>query len=286
MGAVSASRLWLDALHLSGAQLAARVRAAAGTMAAQASAVDGPSFEQGARVARPPWREVDVDALCSLGVRTGRAQFHDTLAVVPVSPVLVERFRSLRRRLCDPSEHATAAGEITDAVAQLGRELRETAQWTLERTVPFGNPFSAAAGGRQNTTVNSRTDKHVGLHFDSWDRLAPRERQRGTNRICLNLGAGRRSLQFVPLPAVTVVDLLRQRGVDVVHNDDALRDCTGRMDLARRFLEICPDAPVLRVAIEPGEAYVAPTENIIHDGSVDTSSQDLTVTIRGYLHPL
>jgi hypothetical protein len=49
------------------------------------------------------------------------------------------------------------------------------------------------------------------------------------------------------------------------------------------FLAQNPDYPVTRVRVDPGEAYIAPTENIIHDGSsLGQRFSDVHVTIRGY----
>ena len=57
--------------------------------------------------------------------------------------------------------------------------------------------------------------------------------------------------------------------------------------LARQFMEQFPDVPVIRCRLAPGEAYVAPTENLVHDGSsVGQSDIDEQFTIRGHIRPL
>jgi hypothetical protein len=60
-----------------------------------------------------------------------------------------------------------------------------------------------------------------------------------------------------------------------------------RLDLARRYLEVLPDVPV-RCARRAGlgDAYIAPTENLIHDGAVEPGHRDLTLTVRGFLRPM
>ena len=37
--------------------------------------------------------------------------------------------------------------------------------------------------------------------------------------------------------------------------------------IGREFMERFPDVPVVRCRIGPGDAYIAPTENLVHDGS-------------------
>ena len=45
--------------------------------------------------------------------------------------------------------------------------------------------------------------------------------------------------------------------------------------------------PIIRCRLAPGEAYVAPTENLVHDGSsVGQSDIDEQFTIRGHIRPL
>jgi hypothetical protein len=33
------------------------------------------------------------------------------------------------------------------------------------------------------------------------------------------------------------------------------------------FMSTFPDYPIVRLRLRPGEAYIAPTENVLHDGS-------------------
>jgi len=43
----------------------------------------------------------------------------------------------------------------------------------------------------------------------------------------------------------------------------------------------------VRLAVAPGEAYIAPTENMIHDGStLGMRHEDLQVTLRGIIDPM
>jgi hypothetical protein len=44
-----------------------------------------------------------------------------------------------------------------------------------------------------------------------------------------------------------------------------------------------PTYPVLRLRVKPGEAYIAPTDNLIHDGSsVGKQFPDITIHNLGY----
>jgi hypothetical protein len=43
---------------------------------------------------------------------------------------------------------------------------------------------------------------------------------------------------------------------------------------------------VVHVALGLGDAYIAPTENLIHNGAVEPGHRDLTLTVRGFLRPM
>jgi hypothetical protein len=56
--------------------------------------------------------------------------------------------------------------------------------------------------------------------------------------------------------------------------------------LIHAFLHKFPEYPVVRLAVLPGEAYIAPTENMIHDGTTEGMRVlDQQVTVRGRLDP-
>ena len=47
--------------------------------------------------------------------------------------------------------------------------------------------------------------------------------------------------------------------------------------LGRKFLRVFDDYPITRIRVKPGDAYIAPTENIVHDGCTELGS-DLDVS--------
>jgi len=52
--------------------------------------------------------------------------------------------------------------------------------------------------------------------------------------------------------------LLKKTGVNVESSASLI---------GKSFMSTFPNYPVVRVRLRPGEAYIAPTENILHDGS-------------------
>jgi len=239
-------------------------------------------YEPYARIARSPWRPVgDVRPDWLLDRCDRSAAHHNTLAVVNLRTPLIERARHIQWRMADPSQRQDARRELAPLTIALFSELKGEYGWDL-----IGEPascgFHSLPPGMTNTTVNSMNGLRIGLHFDSWDQLPVESRWRGSNRICLNIGKGPRYLQFVPLSAFSIAERLAAVG-----HEDAITGPSGKtLDYARRFLATYGDIAVFRVSIFPGEAYIAPTENMIHDGSSeDSGSDDVTLTIRGHIHP-
>lgn len=118
-----------------------------------------------------------------------------------------------------------------------------------------------------NTTLDPQTGKRIGLHVDSWH--APYESRPDLlpNRISLNIGSESRYFMFVPISLTDMRNLLREEmGTVPVPWQD-------RSGLGRLFMQRFPLTPVVRCQIDPWEAYVAPTENLVHDGSSSGQSE-------------
>ncbi len=126
--------------------------------------------------------------------------------------------------------------------------------------------FSGVARHQANlstATVNPTTGLYAGLHLDSWDRLPLDKRQDSTNRLCANIGTTDRFLLFIPC----TLHRIRLRLESLEQSPVATPS-----SLVNRFLSAFPAEPVYRVRVRPHEAYIAPTENMIHDGSTAGST--------------
>lgn len=131
---------------------------------------------------------------------------------------------------------------------------------------------------------------YIGLHLDSWDKLSLDKRHLSTNRICINLGLEDRYFLFIDLSLLKMFEFARY-GSDnsrescweerVLHPSELAQiDPTS---IRKLFLERYPNYPVIKVRVSPGEAYIAPTENTIHDAStLGKKFCDVILTIRGH----
>jgi len=119
-------------------------------------------------------------------------------------------------------------------------------------------------------TRDPRSGLLVGLHVDTFEAYNE-DRSSAGNRLSINIGRSPRYFLFVPYDfrALTRAGNLSQ-ATSVVH----------------RFFESQSAVPVVRLRIHPGEAYIAPTESLIHDASSgDCSERDLHVTALGCFEP-
>jgi hypothetical protein len=116
----------------------------------------------------------------------------------------------------------------------------------------------------------------AGLHLDSWDYRPFRLRHLARNRICINLGREVRYFLLINRTLHQIFDDL-----NLVDPDDIYQDYRG-VRLSLKFLRTLADYPVIRLAVYPGEAYIAPTENFIHDAtSIGKTNPDWSITFLG-----
>jgi hypothetical protein len=132
-------------------------------------------------------------------------------------------------------------------------------------------------------TVTSSYQKDIsqtiydGLHLDSWDRDPLKLRHKARNRICINLGCEDRFFMFINL---TLMDMFHALGLS--ESKDIYKHYRG-VSIGDEFMKRFPSYPVVKLRVGPGEAYIAPTENIIHDAStIGKKYSDITLTFLGY----
>ena len=273
--------IFVDRFNCDGNEITARLSFCDGTCWASDAGLE--AYEPDARVARGDWAGGNAVDLTEELVANGERAAHNLVRMVRMGSPQLRDLRELVALLRVETQRSEARRELRRCALSVARLLPELCGWRLGSD-PIHIGISERPGGSANTTVNEETGLHVGLHLDSFDRLPPEERRRASNRLCGNLGEADRALQFVPIEASEMPRLLRARNVTPAlgwpHHQGR------KLDLARAFLATYPEAPVVRLQLQPGEAYLAPTENMIHDGiSEDARWPDVTMTVRGYFVP-
>jgi len=122
----------------------------------------------------------------------------------------------------------------------------------------------------QITVTTSNRGCIVGLHIDN-----QKENVSSLHRILINLGSQPRYLLFINLSIQQLYKFISKK------DDDLVSESYGSSRIARVFMELFPNYPVIKLRIDPGEAYIAPTEHITHDGCTEgTDSLDVFFTMR------
>lgn len=128
---------------------------------------------------------------------------------------------------------------------------------------------------------NSNEKKKIGFHFDNWDGLPVSSLRESQNRICVNLGKAHRYFLFIDK---TVFDMRNELSL-LDKNFEEIEDSNEIGQLYIR--KIHPSAyKVFAIKLMPFEAYIAPTETIMHDGAnFDSECIDIQLTARGLFKP-
>jgi hypothetical protein len=213
-------------------------------------------YEAGAVLPREPWRPMtraERDRVLCTDPDPAR-----DVAVVRLPPGSLARIR--------------ACGEPVEVLSDLRSVCR--LDGSLDVLGAGSNP-----PGRQTVTIAPETGRSIGMHLDSWDNLPLEARGLSSNRICVNIGRESRFFLFVPVSLMDMPALLAERlGPEEPPADTPLH---------RLFMAMFPEIPVLRCRVDPGEAYVAPTECLVHDGSsLGQTGLDEQFTVRGFITAL
>ncbi|WP_184549795.1 hypothetical protein [Mucilaginibacter sp. FT3.2] len=146
-----------------------------------------------------------------------------------------------------------------------------------EQQIEIG--LAIKSGGLEGTTINKNTGNFTGLHVDSWEKYNNLgERKLARNRICFNIGLYPRYFCFINIDLQQLYNYCSEADPELYSSF-----CGNNYSYVWKFLEENRNYPVCRIRIDPFEAYMAPTEFILHDGSTENNPfVDIFYTLRSY----
>ncbi|MFI4935704.1 MAG: hypothetical protein ACHP7N_13860 [Caulobacterales bacterium] len=245
------------------ARLAGRIELSAGTRGVTRAEIREGGYEAKARLPLLPWRAPNADEMAKLVSAAPPVDLSGAVCLVRPPGAFAQQRRSVLRK---------SQGADADALTWLGR------------VCSLGEPLGcigATSNAANLTTVtfdHAAGGHYIGLHVDNWDGLDLEVRRRSTNRICVNIGEDDRYILFLPITLETMGEMLAEAFGEAWTP-------AGRFTLiGREFMTLHPDTPVVRCRIAPGEAYIAPTENLVHDASSEGQrTLDEQFTVRGHI---
>jgi hypothetical protein len=117
--------------------------------------------------------------------------------------------------------------------------------------------YADQPAGARTTTTDPAIDRRIGLHVDNFDRLAYTERTSGRRRLGINFGPGPR---YLLLATIDILDICHTLNPEAPHRYPHTDDI-------RAYAQAGHHLHCLRLRLDPGQGYIAPTELIPHDGS-------------------
>ncbi|RSN62025.1 hypothetical protein [Actinomadura sp. WAC 06369] len=240
----------------------------------------GAPAEGAARTARPGRRPLTAreSALLRPDAAAPGAAPHERLTVFDVGAATLDA--------CRAEVLPLLAGDDRDALAAAVRTARDRAVDALVRRTGYACDRVRTADavvhapGRLSTAFNFDERVYMGLHLDDQQGYPLDERDRSFLLASVNIGFRERYLHFVNLRVPGLIAMVENAGRPVPETARALKDA---------FFDACPDYPVIRVKLRPGQAYLLNTQGVLHDGATnqrgmpDVSllmSNDLSAAVR------
>jgi hypothetical protein len=258
--------------HLSPVDLRERLSVAAASGSGAIPADSGARYETAAIVPDGQWRaltDTEFNDLASAG--SAEPRFFANIGLMRSDPTFAARLE----HLVDLQARHVSDGSLRRSPSDIRAKLLEAIAETQDLR-PVGPMLavgrSISRGGLHTTTVGESGER-TGMHVDSWDGLDLNGRRQASNRLALNLSEAPRYLLFVPRQIASMIPQLASR-----------RRETG-LDLVQAYFSSGCDGRIYRLEVRPGEYYVAPTENLLHDGSSSgMAGDDKVVMARGFVH--
>jgi hypothetical protein len=227
------------------------------------------------------WRALRNDELdLVLGI-TNAFDVHSTVQVLKAPANVIELARGLIEPHVRAGKYEFEEGLMDIGAEHLGTLIEMTDAWLAEHVLTHkGWAMFSLRAGLPGRLIASGWQ---GLHIDLY---GPRVRDQlesryNGSRLVVNLGDEIRHVVFINLRLATMI----RRHPEIV-NAKPFREATSAAVaqpgaqgmIANAFMEAHPDYPVIRLTLEPGEGYIAPTTVFPHDGYLaGKRDQDLTL---------
>lgn len=231
------------------------------------------------RKAKKPWRELLENELESLILNTFNCDYKSNIGIIKIPESIQELFDSIKVKEVksyDDLNEIKSNNTINylQAVDSLN-EYFENYLFSNQKIHKIG--FHIGMSDKEAATRN-KNGTYTGFHVDYWDELKLSVIEKATNRICVNLGKNDRYFLFINLTLKQIYSKINVKDKKSFIKYD-------NQELLKAFFTLFPNYPVIKMKIKPYEGYIAPTENMIHDGSTEGNySTDITLTTRGYFN--
>jgi hypothetical protein len=241
-------------------------------------------YWENAFVPKLPWRAPTTAELDLLLGPAKAMQHGQWVQILKVPEKVFNLFEGARIASQYPTDQKlreyTASIECHDAIRRTA-EYASTLAWPEHRKIDRASVFFKATG--LPTTTPRKYPELLGLHIDTAYKQVPfNERKYAPGRISINLGLCDRFLLFINICTEQMHQMLAEQ--NIAYHDDIP---SSTHEFRKAFMSVFSDYSVVKVRVRPGEGYIAPTENMIHDGStVGQTCFDVQFSACGHFRPL
>jgi len=222
-------------------------------------------YVTGARVPKGPWRTPVAEEVASLIEGAADSPPGETLELLSLTTEA--RFDRARPALKLGYALTTSPGEVhsdaLDSLEQFAPELLRAVTSAGGRMFRLASDVRVAFDDPKLITTTrdpGQSNRLLGLHVDSQERKALTERGTCQRLLSVNIAAESRWFLFVNVSVRLLATTLNESGRENICR-------LGATSAGTTFLAGATDYPVFRVRLDPGQGYLGPVQNMLHDGS-------------------
>ena len=223
-----------------------------------------------------PWRIANAEELKILKPSIEELSNYQIVGIISLPIFLKTKFKKLSLNNCNSYSDLNKITETEEFKDLQSKTITYFEKWAVNKNSAIPHNIYMGEPGLSNNTFNKMEEYYIGMHLDSWERKSFIERPKARNRICINLGKEPRYLLFYNL---TYKEMALKSGF----TETFINSNHSPNDVLYKFYSDYSKYPIVKIKIYPYEAYLAPTENIIHDGCTEGNQyKDINFAFRGY----
>lgn len=252
------------------------------------SVAESSGYVNGSFIPKRSWRKLSIQEQQIL-LNTGDSSRSDwslgeSIGIIRLPKAVLQPLHLILEKSFNSTSASSLFFDQTEHPASVSRCIQDIEQWIHPYSLMSQQAqvlgLNISSTGLITTTKDRRNylphHPFTGLHIDSWESAPLRARYRSSNRLCINLGQETRYLLFINLTLMKMFQLLGLSKEADIHK------YYRGAQIPQEFMGNFSSYPVIKLSLEPNEAYIAPTENIIHDAStLDKVKNDIILTFLG-----
>jgi uncharacterized protein len=230
------------------------------------------------KIPKSDWRELTEKEVNTLRYTKGfDTNFSNSISVISIPDTILPK--TLLNEIHHPQNGSTIDTTHISACLKPYKDnlVKYLSSMTIDEKIEPKSLLATYIKGFPTTTFDpERNNNYIGLHIDNWENNQLTDRHKSKPRICINLSLKERYFMYINLSLRQMYTLIN--GLE----NEKKKIINAQNEIVHTFMTQNPDYPVVKIKIAPLCAYIAPTENIIHDGyNPHSESLDVTGTFFG-----